>query len=87
VGGITLASRDPLDKARLVFAYTALAVWVVSWVLDAVFQAAGSDYDVPSSVPTIAIGAAVFMFGAKSFLDTWRGGRRNGNGNGKGTPA
>lgn len=83
-----MADRDPLDRARLIFAYTALAVWVVSWVVDAIFQASGTDYDVPTSVPTIAIGAAVFMFGAKSFVETWRSRSSNGNGktngNGKG---
>lgn len=79
-----MADRDPFDRARLTIAYIAIAVWVLSWALDAIAQIGNFDYDIPSSVPTIAVGTAVFMFGAKSFIDIWRKNGKNGNG---GTPA
>lgn len=63
-GGMTMADRNPLDRVRVVFAWVALAMWAVSWALDAVAQSTGRSYTIPSSIPTIAIGTAVFLFGA-----------------------
>lgn len=79
-----MSARDPLDKARLVIAYTAILVWVASWALNAVAQLGHLDYDIPGSVPTIAVGVAVFFFGAKGFMDIFRRNGKNGNGNGNG---
>lgn len=65
-GGVTV-SRNPMDRVRVVFAWVALSMWAVSWALDAIAQSTGRSYTIPSSIPTIAIGTAVFLFGASKF--------------------
>lgn len=57
--------RNPMDRVMVAFAWVSLTIWALSWVLDAIAQNTGHEYTIPSSVPTIAMGMAVFLFGAR----------------------
>lgn len=64
-GGVAVSSPSPMDRVMVAFAWVALVIWALSWILDAIAQSTGHDYTIPSSVPTIAMGMAVFLFGAR----------------------
>jgi lipopolysaccharide export LptBFGC system permease protein LptF len=59
--GVIVAKRPSQEeRLRLVFAYTVLIAWVVSFILDAAVKA----YDPPAFVGPLALAVAGYLFGA-----------------------
>lgn len=56
---MTRRKMEPLEQLRLVFAWTAFALWAGSILVDAVW----SSFDVHPSVTAMAAAAATMLFG------------------------